>query len=154
LSELIQDARVLDLFCGSGGLGMEALSRGASLAHFVDRSFKALSAVRENVTLCGFQEKAIITCQDTFRFLRHYREFGGEPFDVVFASPPYRSADPQRLLDAISEAQVTAPGGFICLEYSRHTPSPISSFLKLQRRKVLGETVMEVWETPSLSSDE
>lgn len=156
LYPLLPEARVLDLFCGSGGLGIEALSRGAAMAHFVDHSYRSLSIVRENLVRCHFEGRFFITCQDVFRFLRHYREYGGEPFDIVFAAPPYSQADPQRVLEAVVESQVAVAGGLICLEYSRHTPHPLHSLVSLQRRKVFGETVMEIWENtvPELGGKE
>ncbi|MBM3330015.1 MAG: 16S rRNA (guanine(966)-N(2))-methyltransferase RsmD [Calditrichaeota bacterium] len=149
LAQVIPGANVLDLYCGSGGLGIEALSRGAAHVHFVDISHKSLHYARENVALCGFDDRAWFTLKDVYRFLHQCREEGTGPFDLIFAAPPYRQAEPERILDEVVASEVLNTGGLICLEYSRHTAAPRmeeSSPLTLDRRKVYGESVVEVWE--------
>ena len=83
----IVDARVLDLFAGSGALGLESLSRGAAVAEFVDVSTRSLRALRENADLLGAGERAIIHRGDAIRFAAKLRP--GE-FDIAFADPPYK----------------------------------------------------------------
>ena len=96
----------------------------------------------------GFWERASFEIRDVFRFLHNFPEERRGAYDVVMAAPPYRIAEPKLLLEAIDESGALEPGGIICLEYSRHTPSPAPSWLKLARRKVYGETVVEVWDYP------
>ncbi len=146
LINVIPDARVLDLYCGSGGLGLEALSRGASSVHFVDIAHKSIRFTYENVHLLGFEEKASYTCRDVFKFLHQFQSEEFEPFDVIFAAPPYKFAQPQRIINEIALANALKPGGLICLEYSKHTPPPVESPYELIRRRVYGETVIEIWE--------
>ena len=83
----IVDARVLDLFAGSGALGLESLSRGAAVAEFVEVSARSLKALRENAELLGAGDRAIIHRGDAVRFAAKLRP--GE-FDVAFADPPYK----------------------------------------------------------------
>ena len=83
----IVGARVLDLFAGSGALGLEALSRGAAVAEFVEVSPPSLRALRENAALLGAGERAILHRADALRFAAGLAE---EAFDVAFADPPYR----------------------------------------------------------------
>ena len=83
----IVDARVLDLFAGSGALGLESLSRGAAVAEFVDVSTRSLRALRENVELLGAGERAIIHRGDALRFAS---KLPAHAFDVAFADPPYK----------------------------------------------------------------
>ena len=87
-------ARVLDLYSGSGALGLEALSRGAGSAEFVERDPKSLRALEENVTVLGASELATVHRQSALSFANG---LGALDFDVAFADPPYASGDAQRL---------------------------------------------------------
>jgi 16S rRNA (guanine(966)-N(2))-methyltransferase RsmD len=80
----IEGRRVLDLFAGTGQLGLEALSRGAGRVVFVDSDPRAVRLIRENAQLCGFAGSAEVLARDAVRYLK-----GCEPFDVVMADPPY-----------------------------------------------------------------
>jgi len=153
LHQIIPGSRVLDLYCGSGGLGIEALSRGANFACFVDISPKVINVVRDNVRMFGFWDQAMFEIRDVFRFLHNYPPEAKGGFDVVMAAPPYKIAEPARLLDTIDASGALTPGGIICIEYSRHTEAPNPSYLSLARRKVYGETVVEVWDTPGKDDD-
>lgn len=79
----IEGRRVLDLFGGTGQLGIEALSRGASEVVFVDKSAAALKLIRENLELCGLSDRARVRNGDSLAYLR-----SGEKFDLVFLDPP------------------------------------------------------------------
>ncbi|MBQ8928863.1 MAG: 16S rRNA (guanine(966)-N(2))-methyltransferase RsmD, partial [Oscillospiraceae bacterium] len=80
----IQDAAVLDLFAGSGQLGIEALSRGAESVTFVDSARDSVKLVRENVRTAGFEDRAQIFQTDAIGFLEHCGKF-----DLIFLDPPY-----------------------------------------------------------------
>jgi 16S rRNA (guanine(966)-N(2))-methyltransferase RsmD len=79
------DANVLDLFAGAGSVGIEALSRGAKFATFVERDPEALRAIAENVRLTGFGEQARVVREDVFRFINRYPEI---PYDLIYVAPP------------------------------------------------------------------
>jgi len=83
----IPEASVLDLFAGSGALGLEALSRGARRAEFVDSSAKSLQTVRDNATTLGAGDAAVLTKADAIRFVA---ALGPGAYDLAFADPPYR----------------------------------------------------------------
>jgi len=134
------------LFCGSGGLGFEALSRGASNAWFVDVAVRSIYVAKENAKMLGLNHQTRFIRKDVFRFLNQFEEISEGKFDLIFAAPPYRIAEPQRIMDSIARAGAVASGAAICLEYSHHTPHPASSLYKLDRRKVYGETVIDVWD--------
>ena len=80
----IEGRRVLDLFAGTGQLGIEALSRGAAEAVFVDRRPDAVRLVQENLALCGFTDRARVKSGDALAYLK-----SGEKFDLIFLDPPY-----------------------------------------------------------------
>ena len=87
-------AKVADLFAGSGALGLEALSRGAAVAHFVERHARTFSALQQNVETLGAGPAAVLHRQDAFTFLRGA---GADEFDVAFADPPYGGDDAAKL---------------------------------------------------------
>jgi len=90
----LQDAQVVDLFAGTGALGLEALSRGAESVVFVERSRASVRLIRENVTSLRADPYAKIVEEDVFRFLGR----GGPWFDVAFADPPYDTGDAEALV--------------------------------------------------------
>ncbi|HEV8654534.1 MAG TPA: 16S rRNA (guanine(966)-N(2))-methyltransferase RsmD [Candidatus Limnocylindria bacterium] len=98
LEPVLDDARVLDLFAGAGTLGIEALSRGAARATFVERSTEALKALRKNIRATGFDDRAEIVAANVIGFLE---QIVG-PFDVIFCDPPFADV-------AILEATLAHP---------------------------------------------
>ena len=86
LNTKVQSARVLDLFAGTGGLALEALSRGAGSAVLVDMSRQAVQLIQENIKLLGNPVQAHVIHEDACRFIRRYT---GAKFDLVFMDPPY-----------------------------------------------------------------
>ncbi len=105
----LEGAAVLDLFAGSGQLGIEALSRGASKAYFVDISAASAALVRENLAHTGFLEKAVVRNMPNTAFLRA----AAEKFDIAFLDPPYEKKLIQRSLPALTE-KMTEKGVIIC----------------------------------------
>lgn len=91
----VEGARVVDLFAGSGALGLEALSRGAESVLFVDRARGALQLLRANIELLGAGSECRVRDADVFRFLEALED----PFDLALADPPYARGEDQRLVD-------------------------------------------------------
>ena len=146
LAAFTPGARVLDLYCGSGGLGLEALSRGAAEAWFVDASPRALSIAEENAERLGLDSQTHFAKRDVMSFLKHFSDYETSPFDLVFAAPPYKIANPARILEAAANSRALAKGAAMCLEYPRHTAAPQHPGFTLDRRRIYGETVIEVWD--------
>lgn len=88
IGERVVEARVLDLYAGTGAVGIEALSRGATSCIFIEQNHVACSVIRENINTLGWQEKAQIWKSAVKPSLRRLGE-GGENFDIVFADPPF-----------------------------------------------------------------
>lgn len=91
---LVPGARILDLFAGSGQLGIEALSRGAAHCTFVDASRQAAAVVRANCLAAGVQDRAAVTVCDAFAFLKR----DGGPFDIVLLDPPFGHGTLEKVL--------------------------------------------------------
>jgi len=117
LGDVIIGARILDLFAGSGALGIEALSRGAVSALFVDEDRQSISAIEKNLVKAKFQ--AQVRKQDVFDFLR--RLSSSEKFRVIFADPPYERMESgtgytEKLLSCQALREILDPQGFFVLE--------------------------------------
>lgn len=85
LGDWIRETRVLDLFGGTGAVGIEALSRGAAFAHFIDRNRKATQTIEANLAHCKLERQAHVALGDSFAFLESHR---GEAFDLIYIAPP------------------------------------------------------------------
>ncbi|MDK2855100.1 MAG: hypothetical protein PWQ41_1338 [Bacillota bacterium] len=118
----IPGARVLDLFAGTGALGIEALSRGASYAVFVDNHPASLAAIRANLNQCRFSAEAQVIRSDAVAFLGRSVHPAG-PYDLIFADPPYRRGFAGILLEKITPS-VLAVDGILTLEHARDEGVP------------------------------
>lgn len=126
----ISDARVLDLFAGTGALGLEALSRGAAHATFVENGRKGQSLIRENITLCGAKDRTKIIGRDATRLLDQPES----PFDLVFLDPPYGKSMGEAALKAALASGWIAPDALIIWEESAAiTPPPDCENLETRR---------------------
>ena len=113
LAPVIDGARCLDQFAGTGALGLEALSRGAEHAQFVDRSPEALAAIRSHAEVLGAEQRIATVCADAAAYLRG----GGPRFDLVFVDPPYADRLITGLLPALAER--LSPGALVYCEFDR-----------------------------------
>jgi 16S rRNA (guanine966-N2)-methyltransferase len=130
----IEGAVVLDLFAGTGALGIEAISRGAAKAVFVERDGSALSALESNLAALGVERgEAEIRRGDAFGALRGARE-GEETYDLVFIDPPYRQArDWEPELSAILPS-LLSPAARVVLESDRRAPMKLELEVAQERR--------------------
>jgi 16S rRNA (guanine966-N2)-methyltransferase len=115
--------RVLDLFAGSGALGIEALSRGASQAVFAERDAAALGGLRQNLATLELEDRARILPGDAARALAVLGR-AQERFDAVFLDPPYGGGDGERALVAVAEAGLLRSGGVAVLEHATRETAP------------------------------
>jgi 16S rRNA (guanine966-N2)-methyltransferase len=125
LGDAVVGARVLDLFAGTGALGIEALSRGAARAVFVDSAPAAAAAIRENLRRTRLEERGAVWRVDALRAVRRLAREG--PFDLVLVDPPYRL--PRRaveaLLSELAARGAVAPGGTVVLSRPRKSSTPV-----------------------------
>lgn len=112
----VPGAAFLDLFAGSGGIGIEALSRGASRAVFVEQSRKAAACIRENLTATRLQEAALVLTADAVRAPLMLE--GKGTFDIVFLDPPYGSGLERKVLESPSFARIITDRTLIIAEAS------------------------------------
>ncbi|HSH13815.1 MAG TPA: RsmD family RNA methyltransferase, partial [Desulfurivibrionaceae bacterium] len=135
-------AKVLDLYAGTGALGLEALSRGADLAVFVDLGDGAIALVKKNVELCGLSERSVIIRRDLTRglsFLQEWSQVGG--FDLIFLDPPYRQGLVDSFLLTLNELGLLAKNGLVVGEEGGEVELAESyPGLNLADRRRYGET--------------
>jgi len=140
----LADARVLDAFAGSGALGLEALSRGAAHAVFVEKSRDVAATLAANVAALGVGERARIVTRDVQAALR---VLAGERarFELCFVDPPYTSDLAARTLALLAESGLLAPHAVLVAESDRrHAPGPIAGLaLALERR--YGDTLISLY---------
>lgn len=109
----IPDAHVLDLFSGSGALGIEALSRGACDCVFIDNSLQSISVTQKNIEATHLLDSSIVLNCDSIEYLKNT----DKKFDIIFIDPPYESDLYEKSLAAIKKSGVLSSCGFIVLEY-------------------------------------
>ena len=115
----IEGRRVLDLFAGTGQYGIEALSRGARSAVFVDTAADSVRLIKENLKISGFSDNAEVYGRDSLRFLD-----SDDMFDLIFVDPPYDSKLADKAINKISEFDKLNINGIIICELKAETPSP------------------------------
>jgi 16S rRNA (guanine(966)-N(2))-methyltransferase RsmD len=137
--DLVEGARVLDLFAGSGALGIEALSRRASGAVFVDTSAAAVGAIRRNLGALGVE--AEVRRQDALAYLRSASR-DARLYDLVFLDPPYRHASALGPELSAALGPVLAPGARVVAESDRRAPLELDLTLLDERR--YGDTLIRI----------
>lgn len=115
----IEGRRVLDLFAGTGQLGIEALSRGASECVFIDQRKDAVALIRENLKICGLTENAVVRQGDSMAYLK-----SGEKFDIIFLDPPYGSKLLGEALEQVTRFDICREHGIIVAESAVETVLP------------------------------
>ena len=146
LAERVCDARVLDLFAGSGALGLEALSRGATACTFVDDNRQSTAVVSENLKKARL-DGGLPVKSDVLHFLRK----DAARYDLIFADPPYWKdhGDKDHLSDLFKSALIPprlADDGWLIAEVSSHQPSPESDDFTLVARREYGSSAILIFQ--------
>lgn len=147
LSPRVRDSWVLDLFAGSGSLGLEALSRGAEKVIFVDKAPDPIRVIKENLDTLGMSANAVVIRAEVLDYLRKPR-FPERPFDLIFIDPPYRIGFEYRreILRIMDEGGFLAPSAVIIIEAPlRSEPPPAPAGISFEERRKYGETAVDVY---------
>jgi 16S rRNA (guanine(966)-N(2))-methyltransferase RsmD len=143
LGDLVIDAAVLDLYAGSGALGIEALSRGAAHAVLVETDAAAVTAIRLNVETTGFGPRATISQRPVDTFVKSGAP--GGPFDLVFLDPPYDLPAPEvaSVLAGLAAAGAVEPGATVVIERGRGgEPVALPEGWDVRRERSYGDTLL------------
>jgi 16S rRNA (guanine966-N2)-methyltransferase len=141
------DSRVLDLFAGAGGVGLEALSRGAAQATFVERDPRALAALAANIAALSVAEQARVIRGDVVRTVSRLGADGAR-FDVIFLDPPYETRAAEETLVAIAGARLLADGGVVVAQhFTKRRLAATVGELRAFRARRFGETTLTFFRT-------
>ena len=147
LGERVLGARFLDLFAGAGAVGLEALSRGAAEATFVESHRPAGRVIEENAGRCGFAARARVLAIPAERALALLRREGAR-FDLIFVDPPYESREASATLARLVQwPQMLAQGGLVICQHARsEEPGEQIGPFERMREAYFGETVVDFYQ--------
>ena len=138
----IEGRRVLDLFAGTGQLGIECLSRGAASAVFVDRRADAVKLIRENLKITELSDRARVVSGDSMEYLKTLRE----KFDLILLDPPYAEGLLEAAIAHIAKFDILAPHGIIVAEHPADKAMPsLSEPYRIQRTYRYGKIALTLY---------
>jgi 16S rRNA (guanine966-N2)-methyltransferase len=146
IQEKIKGSVCLDGFAGTGSVGLEALSRGAERAVFVDEYYPAVKTIRANVAKCGAEEKALVFHREFNRAVIDLARKGAR-FDIIFLDPPYTLLERRNPLRVIRKRDLLKPGGTVVLRHYFKI-KPRTEDFPLERRVRLGDDVLLFFVRP------
>jgi len=149
----LEGASVLDLYAGTGNLGLEALSRGAGSCCFVEREKSICALIKKNAAALDVRPAARVICGHSIAAIKRFWRGGTERFDVVLADPPYAKSgtgpsECRKLLRALDRYDIFAPGAILAAEHHKNDP-PARDLKKLilSSERRYGDTVLSFYET-------
>lgn len=146
LGEAVVNARVLDLFAGAGTLGIEALSRGAQSADFVESQARHAQVIQENLRRTHLEHHGRVILEDAFAFLTHPQRREAS-YQLILADPPYQFDQVSKLFALMADPKVLGENGLLVWETSiRRDPSHRKDALKLVKERNLGETALRIYQ--------
>lgn len=116
----VYDARFLDLFSGSGGIGIEALSRGAKESVFVENNREAVSCIKKNIEKTRFTDCSQVMAMDVMQALRRLEQLNN-PFDIIFLDPPYEKGFEEKVIPYLLSSSLVKEGTLLVVETSIDT---------------------------------
>jgi 16S rRNA (guanine966-N2)-methyltransferase len=143
LGDKVQGNRVLDLFAGSGSLGIEALSRGAGSAVFVETGQQVVQVLRDNLTALGVETMSQVRQEDCLEYLAK----SGEKFDLILADPPYRDNIFREIVTLVCQNKMLKPGAVLVIQHHRNgniDQEPMG--LVLWKSKLHGKTRLDFFK--------
>jgi 16S rRNA (guanine966-N2)-methyltransferase len=137
----LRGTAVLDLYAGTGVLGVEALSRGATSVVFVERAPRCVAVLRRNLRTLGLEGATRVIASDVSHALRLLAR-RGERFDLVLMDPPYEADEAPRVLEALADCGILGPGATLVVEHHRRHPVPTVPGLAALDSREYGDTVV------------
>lgn len=145
----IKGATVLDLFAGTGALGIEALSRGAARAVLIDNASASLAVIQKNIRACGLQDAARTIRHDAAQDLACLPSLG-MAFDLVFMDPPYKTGAIGQVLENLHASRALLPGAWVAAEHSHRTTTEAAACdgtgFTLTDQRRYGKTVVSFFQ--------
>lgn len=145
LGDLVKESRFLDLFAGTGSVGIEALSRGAKHAVFVDHSPKAIKLIEKNLKSLDLQKRATVYHEDVFAALELLNR-QGQHFDLVFIGPPYEENLAHQTLSKLSELDILNPQAVVATEiFKKESLQGRYGALRLFDERTYGDNLIKLY---------
>ncbi len=149
----LEDARVLDLYAGTGALGVEALSRGAASCLFVEKAAAACRVIEANLRVTKLASDALVWPMTVERALDRLEKGGvvppefNPPYDILTLDPPYGAPGIADVIERVTRPGLVARGGFVVLEHDkRWSPPADPGALRLRRTRLYGDTGVTLWQ--------
>ncbi|GJL49155.1 16S rRNA (guanine(966)-N(2))-methyltransferase RsmD [Candidatus Nitrospira salsa] len=117
LNTRVSEAKVLDLCCGAGTIGLEALSRGASRVVFVDNHLDSLQLLKDNLKRCGNPNHTVIVSSDAWNSVRQPQILQEAPYDIIYVDPPYQHQELESLLSKVGTQHLLSDEGIMVVEH-------------------------------------
>src|SRR5205085_9537371 len=153
LAAEVVDARVLDLYAGTGALGIEALSRDATSCLFVEKSAAACRVIEANLRTTRLAERGKVWAMSVSAALERLEAACGlqeafrPPYDIILLDPPYGDPTILDVVERVSRSGLVARGGFVVLEHGKRlSPTPQLAALCLWRPRLYGDTAVTIWQ--------
>ncbi len=145
IQDNIRDSIILDLFAGSGNLGIEAISNGAKKSYFIDNNKEVIKVLKKNITNFNILDKAIIKLSDWKKALN---EFGnqGIKFDIIFVDPPYEYDVYEKIIDKVITLNLLNDNGLIVLEHRNLKFKNTYNKLVLYKEKRYGDKAVNIYK--------
>jgi len=150
LGQQLAGTNVLDLFAGTGSLGIESLSRGAVKAVFIDKSRKAVSIIKKNLEIAGYESVSLVLREELPKGLRRAQDLCHGAFDLVFIDPPYGKGYIRPTIDALLERNLLGQESTVIVESSSEANDSLPSLipgLHLRDTRGYGSTLIGVYAT-------
>ena len=138
----------LDGFAGTGSVGIEALSRGARVAFFIDEFYASVNAIKENLILCGAENDGEVIHKEFNRAVINLGKEGMK-FDIIFLDPPYRLLDDRNPLKVIFKREILKENGMLILRHHHKTRFE-SKYFKLKRKVAIGDDIVKFYKHKKL----
>ena len=150
IADFIDGAKVLDLFAGSGSIGIEALSRGAKHAWFVDSNYESIKIIKDNLLETGLSDKSTVIYSNVFKVFKK-SEINNEKFDVAFLDPPYNKNILIKTLSFIDINDIISDKGVVIVERNKIDILPdYIGKLKVIREYKYGDTVLSLYKNMNI----
>lgn len=148
LGQTMTGLAILDLFAGTGSLGIESLSRGAKKAVFIDKSSRALAIIKKNLTICGYNALSMIIREELPNGLAHIQDLRCGQFDLVFIDPPYGKGYIKPTIYKLIECDLLAKNSIVVVESSTEANDPLPSKVRnlhLKPTRSYGSTLIGLY---------
>lgn len=140
LNRKVVGSRFLDAYAGTGAVGIEALSRGADFAVFIEKDYTACKVINENITSLNLMDKALVLCSGVIESMKKL-EKKVESFDIIFLDPPYYKNEIALCLDFLQHSSILKPDSTVIIQHAWDISFEYNGFKKIKQKKY-GKTIM------------